>query len=219
MTKDYKAFIGYKKAERFCWKNNIKNYTIHPDLTIDVDGNVDIGLIDSVKLPVRFGKVTGHFECDRMGLESLHGCPSEVGGDFYCYDNNLTSLEGCPRIVSGEFNFYGNKVKNFIGGPTEIHGPINFYKNNITSFVGFPTIRVNEPHIYLSNNPVGDVIELFHETQWVRAIESLNEWEVINGDEMTVSYMRLTEVYEELGMEIHGRDIYETIFDNYKLID
>jgi hypothetical protein len=70
--------------KRFCQKYKIKNYTINPDDTIDVNGVVDLYnmLGNMEKLPVRFGKV-------------FH--------NFSCYGNNLTTLEGCPNYVSGNF--------------------------------------------------------------------------------------------------------------------
>jgi hypothetical protein len=46
----------------FC-KKYLKNYTINPDGTIDVDGDVNLQnkLGNMKKLPVKFGKVSGFF--------------------------------------------------------------------------------------------------------------------------------------------------------------
>jgi hypothetical protein len=69
--------------KQFCEKY-LENYTINPDNTIDVNGDVHLydrqGNIE--KLPVKFGKVSGDFDC---GI------------------NNLTTLECCPNYVSGYF--------------------------------------------------------------------------------------------------------------------
>jgi hypothetical protein len=84
------------------WLNehNITNYTINDDLTIDIEGSVDLRCYKEEQLPeyIQFRKVTGNFYifyCPK--LESLEGCPQEVGGSFFCNDcPKLESLEGCP---------------------------------------------------------------------------------------------------------------------------
>jgi hypothetical protein len=91
----------------FCQKY-LTNYTINPDDTIDVDGNVDLynKLGDMEKLPVKFGKVAGWFSCEGNELTTLEGCPNYVGGsfgcEFICSENNLTTLEGCPKYIDGD---------------------------------------------------------------------------------------------------------------------
>ena len=51
--------------EDICEKYNIKNYKINPDNSIDVDGNVDLDRKYLTELPIRFNRVTGHFDCSR----------------------------------------------------------------------------------------------------------------------------------------------------------
>ena len=89
--------------DEICEYYGIKNYTINPDNTIDVDGNVYLSRIGLTKLPLKFNKVTGYFSCSVNKLTSLEGCPIWVGGRFHCWDNRLTSLEGCPSYVGGYF--------------------------------------------------------------------------------------------------------------------
>ena len=85
--------------------NRIKNYTINDDLTVDVDGCVDISEKDFKRIPVKFEKVTGSFWCSNcVRLISLKGCPSSVGGSFWCENcTSLISLDGCPMLVDGYF--------------------------------------------------------------------------------------------------------------------
>jgi hypothetical protein len=91
-------------TQEFCQKY-LDNYTINSDNTIDVDGNVyleeKLGNIE--KLPVKFGKVSGFFDCRDNKLTTLEGCPNYVDDYFYCGFNNLTSLEGCPKYVDHNF--------------------------------------------------------------------------------------------------------------------
>jgi hypothetical protein len=71
----------------FC-KKYLKNYTVNPDKTIDVNGNVGLEYIlnDMEKLPVKFGKVSGYFSCFGNNLTTLEGCPKYVGGTGFGSD-------------------------------------------------------------------------------------------------------------------------------------
>jgi hypothetical protein len=89
-----------------CSKYRIRNYTIGYDidgLYVDVYGNVNISHLRLNSIPVRFGKVSGDFDCTGNLLTSLEHCPISVGGYFDCSINILTSLEGCPVSVGGDF--------------------------------------------------------------------------------------------------------------------
>jgi hypothetical protein len=93
-----------------CKQYNIKNYTVNPDGTIDVDGNVDLYYMELTELPLIFNKVTGYFDCSRNNLTSLKGSPRWVGGYFSCDYNQLTSLEFSPDYVGGYFSCVDNKL-------------------------------------------------------------------------------------------------------------
>jgi hypothetical protein len=102
----------------FC-ERYLKNYTINPDGTIDVNRDVNLHgqLGDMKKLPVKFGKVSGYFECRMNNLTSLENCPNYVGGSFDCEYNKLTTLEGCPIYVGG--NIWCNILTHHILGNVE----------------------------------------------------------------------------------------------------
>ena len=61
----YKNFIKESKEDidSICKNFGIKNYTINEDSTIDVDGNVYLRNKGLTKLPLKFGKVSGNFDC------------------------------------------------------------------------------------------------------------------------------------------------------------
>ncbi len=98
-----------------CTRYNITNYTINPDGSIDVNGNVDLHNNELTKLPLKFNRVSGSFWCDNNQLTSLEGSPSYVGDDFWCYDNKLTSLEGSPKYVGGSFYCNNNQLTTLDG--------------------------------------------------------------------------------------------------------
>ena len=116
----------------------IKNYTINDDLTVDVDGNVELSKKRLKALPVKFGNVSANFYCEYNQLTSLEGAPREVGEAFWCANNQLTSLKGAPREVGGSFDCSDNQLTSLIGAPREVG--LDFYcrNNNLTTLKGAP---------------------------------------------------------------------------------
>jgi hypothetical protein len=117
--------------KQFCEKyfDNEINYTINPDKTIDVNGNVDLDykLGNMKKLPVKFGKVSCDFDCYGNNLTTLEGCPYYVGKSFWCHGNKLTSLKYCPSYIS--LNFYSDIITHHVLG--NIHHDIFYIKQRI----------------------------------------------------------------------------------------
>jgi hypothetical protein len=102
--------MNKRQIEKWLIKHHIKNYIINDNLTVDVDGNVNLYAIRLTALPFRFGKVTGYFDCAVNKLTSLKNCPYYVGCDFYCFKNQLTSLQYCPYYVGYKFYAHYNKL-------------------------------------------------------------------------------------------------------------
>ncbi len=160
-------------------------------------------------------EVGGNYYCYKNKLSSLKGAPSSVYGIFHCGNNKLTSLEGGPTEVGGRFNCTNNKLTSFKGGPKSFSGHLfNFKTNKITSFEGFPEIHRDKVFLNASFNPVKEVYKLFNNN--VQAIRYLNEWEVIDVENMEVSYLRLSEVYNDLDMEVPPRE--DITFKKYTLV-
>ena len=107
-----------------------------PESIYITDGNVinskksivisDTDLING-KLPFKFGRVDGYFDCDGCtSLTSLEGAPQKVGRDFYCSTcTSLTSLEGSPQEVGMDF-YCRNcpSLTSYEGAPKKIGGKI-----------------------------------------------------------------------------------------------
>jgi hypothetical protein len=98
----------YQRITNWLDEVGIRKYTINKDLTVDVDGHVDLNGKTFEKLSVRFGKVSGYFSIyGCKNLKSLDGCPSEVGDVFTCSNcPKLKSLDGCPSKVGLDFWCY-----------------------------------------------------------------------------------------------------------------
>ena len=215
--KSYKEFIKESKRDihSICDEYGINDYTINPDGSIDVDGNIILSYVferGETKIPLKFAKVIGDFEFNRNQLTTLKGSPKSVGGNFECSDNKLTSLEYCPESVGRNFYCYDNQLTSLEGLP-EIGGYINCRRNQIKDFRGVSEFF--EGLFYCEGNPIEEIYTLFLQENHVddsKCIQWINEFDVIQGDKIVLD--RLEEVFHQLGM-----DIPENIkFKSYKVI-
>jgi len=144
---------------------------------VDVDGDFYCSISGFQNLMgVRFGRVSGNFDCSNNQLTSLEGAPQEVGKDFgcifnqltslegapqkvgrdfYCTHNKLTSLEGAPQEVGEDFKCYDNKLTSLEGSPQEIVGNFICFNNQLTSLKGIPFVNGD---INLGTNPIWKLI-------------------------------------------------------------
>jgi hypothetical protein len=133
-----KLFEEYSSIDKICERYGIKNYTINPDGTVDVDGGVHLSGEGLKKLPLKFGKVSVSFYCDRNQLTTLEGAPKEVGGRFDCSYNQLTTLEGAPKVVGGYFDCSNNQLTTLEGSPKEVGGGFDCDYNQLATLKGAP---------------------------------------------------------------------------------
>ena len=184
------------EIHRICAKYGIRQYTINDDMSISVNGHVDLAFKNLKSIPINFKEVDGYFNCSYNQLTSLQGCPETVGGDFNCNNNQLTSLEGCPETVSGNFSCNDNQLTSLEGCPETVGGDFYCDYNQITNFDGLPEFF--EQSISIFRNPVHEIYELFERDP--RCIYWIREYDVIM--DMTVIRYRLEEVFHTLGMDI-----------------
>lgn len=91
--------MSEKEIHDICKKFNIRNYTIIPDGSIDVYDSVYLDRRNLDRIPIKFNKVSGSFDCSNNNITSLENAPNECFRIF-CNENKLTSLEGCPKVCS-----------------------------------------------------------------------------------------------------------------------
>ncbi len=136
-----------------------KGWSQNSDGSWDVKGDVSFYGMKLKKLPLRFGKVTGDFECsfnelttfedfpiyiggslDCMTnlLSSLKGFPKRVGRSIYIGSNELTSLKGSPRMVRGDFSCESNRLRTLEGAPEKIAEYFSCSGNQLTTLEGGP---------------------------------------------------------------------------------
>ena len=216
------------KIHDICRKYNIKNYRINNDMSIDVDGSVDLASEDLQQLPLTFNYINGNFYCELNYLESLHGAPNKVEGDFRCQYNDLRSFYDCPEYVGSSFHCKNNYIEslkyspNFIGGsficdfnelksikdikckPTRLY--IN--SNRIKTLENFNFIHTK--NIYHLNNPINEIWNLFVDNN---SIDHFNELDIIQQNGRVVILDRLNYFLQDLGKkEVSKEDI-----KNYKV--
>ena len=223
--KSYKQFIKESKTDihSICSEYGINDYTINPDGSIDVDGSVILSYVferGETKIPLKFAKVIGDFECDRNQLTTLKGSPKSVGGNFECSGNKLTSLEYCPESVGGNFDCHSNQLTSLEGLP-EIGGHINCRRNQITDFRGVSEFF--EGLFYCEGNPIEEIYKLFLQKEYFKdskCIKWINEFDVIQGNKVIMD--RLEEVFHQLGMDIPQSvvniGLKNLTFKNYEII-
>ena len=150
-----------QEQEEFLNEHTKDNWKYDPTTgLVDVEGDFDCSLsgIPNFK-GVKFGKVSGKFDCSNNkllslegspqecgfmfdcsanGLKSLEGAPSKCGGDFDCSNNRLTSLKGAPKQVGGSYYCRYNQLTTLEGVPREVKGNFDCSNNRLTSLKGAP---------------------------------------------------------------------------------
>lgn len=139
----------------FCMNYNISKYTLNPDGSIDVDGDVEfVSLPNNMKhFPFEFNTVKGDFKIIDSGITSMINFPKVVMGNVEVLHNELTSLEGCPQLINGDFDFSNNKVSSFRVGDYDviINGEIACGYNNYSNTLLYAISEVTEE--YLDEDP------------------------------------------------------------------
>lgn len=113
--KEHKVPLTKYDIRKWLEHYKVKNFTINDDLTVDVDGNVDLDQRHIAKIPFKFGKVNGHFACERNVLVSLEFAPMQAHG-MYCHKNKLKSLEFAPSQLE-YFDCSGNHLTSLEYAP------------------------------------------------------------------------------------------------------
>ena len=174
--------------EEICEKYNITNYSINPDGSIDVNGDVVLYNRGLVELPLTFNKVYGDFDCSINNLTTLKGSPKWVGDYFYCVNNKLTSLEFSPDYVGGYFNCGSNYLTDLVGSPKEVGGFNCSNNENLITIKGCSE-KIGDK-FYCDNTPLSsifnDVDQFF--------LHAFNFYKVIKDD--TVNLKRLKYVMD-----------------------
>ena len=175
------------KIHRLCQKYNITNYSINDDMSIDVDGDVDLNRKYLEKLPLKFNYVSGYFYCKNNDLKSLEGAPKTVGG-FVCSNNKLKTLEGAPEIVGEVFYCSNNDLASLEGVPRKVGGYFNCCYNKFEDLVNILKNKGENVYYYSTHNKAihryGD--DTIYLPMFNRLLRKLNIDEVKNIEHFTI---------------------------------
>jgi hypothetical protein len=150
--------ITDKSLEDWCKELKLYKFEIDGDI-VNVNSDIFIKFTKMSKFPIRFGLVSGSFDCAYNELISLDGSPYKVGYNYYCNSNKLTSLKGCPKIINGTFGCYTNKLKTLKDGPEEVFNTFQCSNNKLKTLEGMP--MVVGLGLYCTQNPIYEVYKLF----------------------------------------------------------
>jgi hypothetical protein len=211
-----RLFESFEDIDSICKRYNITNYTINSDGLVDVDGGVNLYNRGLTKLPLKFGKVTGNFDCSRNQLTTLEGAPNYVGGSFNCSYNQLTTLEGSPDHIGGYFNCYNNQLTTLEGGPSYVGGGFYCGYNQLTTLEGAPSyvggsfycynnqltkLEGCPDHVgddfYCDDNPICSIYRFF--PNYKSFISSL-DYNYLRGTDIVK--IRFKEALEEIGKKV-----------------
>jgi hypothetical protein len=98
------------QIEDWLCKHNINKYTVSENCVVNVDDDVLLYNFKIEKLPFKFGKISGCFNCATTGITSLKNCPDYVGDYFSCSRTPVKSLKYCPKYVGGNFYAYKTEI-------------------------------------------------------------------------------------------------------------
>jgi len=97
LTKEQIRFL-----DRVCFGR--KNWKLNSNGEVDVEGRVDMSKMNLTKIPVKFGKVEGWFNCSFNNLTTLKNCPHTLEENIDFSNNQITTLEYFPKIINGELH-------------------------------------------------------------------------------------------------------------------
>ena len=197
-----------------CNRYRINNYTINDDLSIAVEGHVNLAYKNLEYLPLRFNYVSGDFSCYDNKLKTLEGCPQTVSGSFDCYRNKLITLEGSPSVVNGNLICYDNKLETLEGSPKTINGNFLCFVNKLKDLEYFPEVS---DYINIRDNPVNLLVYTFIENEETDSfmIEDFIDYEIVRNRD-TVMLDRLQTFIRDNDLEMPDLKI---IKKHYKIIE
>lgn len=190
-----KLFESHSEIESICRKFDISNWKLNPDGTVDVDGDVDISDSGIKKIPLKFGSVSGNFDCSHNELNGLEGAPRYVGGNFWCHVNELMTLQGGPKEVGVGFYCYSNRLITLEGSPREV-GRVFFCSNNrLITLEGGPKEIGGD--FLCKYNPIWEVCKLFPD--WKSYLDSM-DYDYLRGT--SIIKWKFQEALDEVGIDL-----------------
>ena len=111
MIKKFKSFIDRSKITYTClYDLGLKKFKVQSDGKVDVMGDVDITYRRLEILPIKFGNISGNFDCSNNRLRDLKNCPEFVDGIFNCGSNYIENIDNLPKKIGQHLYLNNNKI-------------------------------------------------------------------------------------------------------------
>lgn len=202
----------------------IVNYTINIDYSVDIDGDVNLSCVRDknneviTKIPIKFGKITGYFDCSYNRLENLENSPNWVGGNFKCnaqYDDSFESLIGGPRWVGGRYECDDNiNLRTLEGCPENIGYEFNFSDTSVYDFDILPNeygnLTFNSTPLSILIRFINDDISVFNLAD-KSFIDALQSYRIISNDN---NNYKPSLHWDRLGYFIENQNLDNTCYSN-----
>ncbi len=135
---------GPDEIEKWLVQYNIENYRLQKNsqhgFIVNTQGDVNLKGQNLARIPIKFGRIEGHFDCSENKLKDFDFAPYYVAHGFYASQNELTSLKGCPNFVGADMNVSENKIKNLDFFPKFLGREFNISKNELKTLEGLPKV-------------------------------------------------------------------------------
>ena len=188
-----------------------RSFKYSGEITIDNDGLITVTghcrlIPKCTKLPVKFDRVGGIFDCSGNHLETLIGSPRYVGNTFDCSINNLRTLEGAPTTVIGTFTCSHNYLTSLIGSPEFVGRAYFCSYNDLESFEG------------ITPNIISDLFCYDNKLKSVTGLKSVGDEFHISVFDYNIVLLILSQIKanEIIFMDTDGNSIYDGLHDEFK---
>ncbi len=179
MIKLFEQYNEYNQVQYWLDEMGIEDYTINDDLTVDVNGDVNISNMGLDEIPIQFGIVRGSFDIEDNYLRSLEGCPNHVDISFWCRSNKLTTLKGGPGYVGNHFNCnFNNALTSLEYSPEYVGGDFSCKHCSITTLNN--ASQGIDRYIWCDSNPLPHPVLRFNKAKIL--IKYQDEYGIWNND-------------------------------------
>lgn len=127
MLKTKEEIESWLKSKGVSWQNII----IHSDLTVDIEGTLNLNNAQLEEIPIRFGIIKGDLIISNNKLTRLPDV-KEVMLSLNAEINHITDIENLP-IIGADLNLSHNLLKSLKGLPKKIAGSLDLKNNKLVS--------------------------------------------------------------------------------------
>lgn len=166
-------YTNQEDIEHWLYEQNIANFTINEDGTVDVAGDVILKSYKGSTLPVQFGIVHDGFSIQDSNLTSFVGAPRSVGKWFNGVNTKVSSIAGMPSYIGQGLGIWNTRIHSLSG----IHKVVRVCKGhfscnkNVTHILGLLLVKgiievnIDSGELGERNGPIDNIINKYLGTE------------------------------------------------------